>query len=107
MNKDAIVVQVTSMIQENPIEITCGAETHDGGIANLAAKDKQASIGMLKSYIRSVWIIKDEWTTLPADEETVTIGGEILRILGHRDYYLDFARRLDLGARYELGRGLE
>ena len=103
MNRAALITQITSMIQENPVEVTSGSETHDGGVANMTTSEKQANVGELKSYSRSVWIIIDEWTTLPAKRGLITIESETYRILMVKDYYMNTARRLDLGAQYENG----
>lgn len=101
MNKAALVTQITSMIAENPVEITCAGETHDGGVGNMNVLERQMAVGRFPSYMRSVWIILDEWTAPPENKDTVTIGGTTFRVLDYKDYYLDTARRLDLGSQYE------
>jgi len=105
MDAASLKVQIASMIQENPIELTCNGETHDAGVANIKASERQATIGNLKAYKRSVWIMVDDWTNLPAKRDVVTLESIEYRVLVFQDYYMDTARRLDLGDKYELGRG--
>lgn len=103
MDADSLIVNIRAMVAQNPIPLTSGSETHDVGVANLDVSERQIVIGMLKSYRRSVWLIKEDWTTLPVKKNLVTIDSEDFRVLDFKDYYMDVARRLDLGAKYQSG----
>jgi hypothetical protein len=104
MDADALIVNIRGMVAQNPVELTFGAETHDVGVANLDVSERQIVVGLLKSYKRSVWIVKEDWTSLPGKGDLVTIASESYRVLDYKDYYMDVARRLDLGTKYESGR---
>ena len=120
MDRDSQIVTIRGMIAQNPVEITFdpasqipaqsgSSETHDGGVANVAVSERQVMVGKEKSYRRSVWIITDDWTTLPAKRNVISIASVNYRVLDLREYYPDtdgdpVALRLDLGAEFETGR---
>jgi len=109
VNKAALIVQMRSMVAENPIEVTFTensvSQTNDCGVANVDVSALQLTTGEQASYRRSIWTFPDDWTTVsvPAKRDCVTIGSTIYRVLKHKDYYMDTVRRLDLGDQYESG----
>ena len=103
MNKDALNTQIRSMIDENPVSVTFGTESHDCAEVNMHISEMQANVGKFESYRKSVYLIKEDWTTLPEKRNKITIGSTTFRVILIKDFYLDTVRRLDLGDEYELG----
>lgn len=118
MDRDSLIVTIRGMIAQNPVEVSYApaggvAEAHDGGVANVSVSERQLMLGRQVSYIRSVWIIQDDWTEIPAKRKVISINVDGVatgfRVLDFKEYYPDtagspVARRLDLGAEFELGR---
>ena len=119
MDRASLIINVRGMIAQNPVDLTYAPdggtdESHDAGVANVAVSERQLKLGKQPSYMRSVWIIPDDWTVVPAKRVVVSMmdpNGEArrYRVLDDREYYQDtdgnpVALRLDLGAEYEMGR---
>jgi len=110
MDKTLLEDDVRAMIAEAPVTLAYtdedgNAQTVSAGQANMRIGERMANAGRQASIEMSVWTIKSDWTTadIPEKRKLVTVDGLEYRVVDVVDYYMDVARRLDLGDKYEQG----
>jgi hypothetical protein len=68
------------LIRHEGVELTCGAETHrayQGNVANAKGLDLG---GFTADNVTEFSLVRDDWTTLPAIGNKVTVGSTTYRV---------------------------
>jgi len=101
-DQSTIRTQFASLIDMSPnkLTVTIEGDDYDAVKSNLNRSIVYGNEGLQNDYNFSVIISVSDFTTLPAVDSKVTVGGTVYRVLGIEQDSVDTAIRLDLGQLY-------